>query len=78
MTAVESERSPQGGRKAYVTVLVLRIRFLPFPASHPLAKLQPSSVAAVLQQISDRISRLAVLLDVPLSFLSREVIRQRR
>ena len=39
VTAVECERSPQSGGKRYVTVLVLRIRFLPFPASHPLAKL---------------------------------------
>ena len=34
-----SGRSPHGGGQRYVAVLLLRIRLLPLPASHPLAKL---------------------------------------
>ena len=39
VTALESGRSPHGGGQRYVAVFLLRIRLLPFPASHPLAKL---------------------------------------
>ena len=39
VTALESGRSPHGGGQRYVAVLLLRIRLLLLPASHPLAKL---------------------------------------
>ena len=39
VTTLESGRSPHGGGQRYVAVLLLRVRLLPLPASHPLAKL---------------------------------------
>ena len=78
VTALELERSPHGGGQRYVTVFLLRIRLLPFPASHPLAKLAIffcHSLTGTSQHQSLPFGRTA---GVSLSFPLREVIGLRR